>query len=464
MILNNSRILISACASGSGKTTVTCGLLKALKNRNIRVSSCKCGPDYIDPMFHKRVIGVPSVNLDPFFEDEKMMRGLYARHASGYDINIIEGVMGYYDGLGFDRTDASTYEVSKNLKAPVILVVNAKGMAMTLIAFLKGIIDFRADSNIRGVILNQVSEMTYRSFAPVIEAELGIAPLGYLPPSPDTAVESRYLGLMTPDVIEDIGEKIEKLGELAEKCLDIDRIIGIAGEAESIEYEEIKTNFCIGADSKKLRIAVAEDEAFSFYYEDNLELLREYGCELIPFSPLSDSNLPENIDGLLLGGGYPELYGKQLSENRSMLTDIREKLDAGLPCLAECGGFMYLHEWMEDAEQKSYEMVGFLRGQTCVKRDRLVRFGYITLFPKGEDTLLQTEESIKAHEFHYWDSTDNGSCMRAVKPSGKREWECMQRIKNTICGYPHLFYHSEPKFAERFTEMCRARAIERQES
>lgn len=452
MIIDNPRILISAGSSGSGKTTVTCGILKALKNRGLRVSSCKCGPDYIDPMFHEKVLGVPSVNLDPFFEDKKLMRSLYARHTADSDINIIEGVMGFYDGFSFDKTDASTYEVAKNIASPVILVVNAKGMALTIVPFLKGIIEFRDDSNIRGVILNNVSEMVCRSMKPIIEKELGIDVLGFMPPSPEIAVESRHLGLMTPDEVKDIQSRFEKLGDLAEKCMDIERIIEIAGEADPIKCEELVR---WTKKEEKVRIAIARDEAFCFYYKDNLELLQELGCELVPFSPINDPHLPENIDGMLLGGGYPETYGKELSENISMRTDILSKLNDGLPCLAECGGFMYLHDLMEDTEHTEHRMVGFLSGEKCVRRDRLVRFGYITLSSDEGGSLLNNGEQIKAHEFHYWDSTDNGELMKAVKPSGKREWMCMHRIKNTICGYPHLFYRSAPQFAERFVKLCR---------
>ena len=453
MIIYNPRILISAGSSGSGKTTVTCGILKALKDRGIGVSSCKCGPDYIDPMFHKRVLGIPSKNLDPFFEDKNLMGALYAEHVSGSDLNVIEGVMGYYDGLGFDGTRASTYEVGRNLGAPVILVINARGMALTLIAVLKGIMDFRSDSNIRGVILNNVSEMVYKSMAPVIERETGVIPLGFLPSCPEIAVESRHLGLMTPDSVEDLNSRIEKLGQLTEKCIDLDRLIALAESAEAVEYSGIPKPTL--PDKEKIRIAVAEDDAFCFYYEDNLELLQEYGCEIVPFSPLDDKCLPENISGLILGGGYPELYAERLSKNISMRESILSALKGGLPCLAECGGFMYLHDSMEDNERIEHRMAGFLSGEKCVKREKLVRFGYITLSVAQYNPLLEMGEEIKAHEFHYWDSTDNGDLMKADKPSGKRSWECIRRINNTFCGFPHIFYRSNPRFAERFVNLCR---------
>lgn len=465
MKIKSNRIMISACSSGSGKTTVTCGILKALKNRALKTVSCKCGPDYIDPMFHTAVLGIPSKNIDPFFANENLLKTLFARHVKGQDIAVVEGVMGYYDGLSFDSDRASSYEVAKTLQIPTILVINARGMALTMIAIIKGMMEFRKDSNIKGVILNNVSKMVYQSVAPVIEKELGIAALGYLPVCEDCSVESRHLGLVTPENIADINERLDKLGQLTQECIDIDRLLELAQSAPDIEYEpeEIgdqtytKTNIQTKA---KPRIAVARDEAFCFYYQDNMELLSELGCELIYFSPIKDKTLPENVDGLILGGGYPELYCDELSTNYTMLNDIRTKLENGLPCLAECGGYMYLHETMEDRNKKEYKMVGILKEKTY-KCDRLVRFGYITLSPLQENELLYSGEEIKAHEFHYWDSSDNGALMKAEKPSGKRNWQCMHNIYNTFCGYPHLFYYSNVDFAKRFVELCSTNKIMR---
>ncbi|MCR5716666.1 MAG: cobyrinate a,c-diamide synthase [Lachnospiraceae bacterium] len=451
--MSASRILIGACASGSGKTTVTCALLMALKQQALRVHACKCGPDYIDPMFHERVLGIPSRNLDPFFADKDLLQELFCRQSKDCDVTVIEGVMGYYDGLSFAEPRASTYDVAKTIKAPVILVVNAKGMALTLIALLKGMLSFRSDHQICGVILNHVSKMTYQSLAPIIEREVGIKALGYLPECPEVAFGSRHLGLLTPQELRDLQERLEKLGNLARECLDIDGILALANQAPPLASLQEGD---LAPKGTPVRLAIARDEAFCFYYEDNLDLLRSLGCELIPFRPLQDAALPEKIDGLLLGGGYPECYGEQLEQNVSLREEIRERLRGGLPCLAECGGFMYLHEQMEDTQGIMRDMVGLLSQNSCVRKDHLVRFGYVTLSAQEDTPLLNAGEEIRAHEFHYWDSTDNGNLMRADKPSGTRSWPCMHSVDQTICGYPHVYFLSNPAFAERFVALCRA--------
>lgn len=447
-----SRIMISACASGSGKTTVTCGILKALADRKLKVAACKCGPDYIDPMFHRSVLGIPSKNIDLFFADKAQAEELFKKHAKNSDIVVTEGVMGYYDGLSMTSDNASSYDVARALDMPVILVINAKGMALSLLAQIKGMLEFRKDSGIKGVILNNVSEMVFKAIAPEIERELNIAALGFLPHDESITIDSRHLGLVTPDNIEDLSCRLDKLGKSIAQTVDIDRLIAIAEQASELENTKdcgTVKNIC---GDEKIRIAVAYDEAFCFYYQDNMELLENMGCELVHFSPLRDKSVPDNIHGLLLGGGYPELYAPELSQNKGMLSAIRDLLENGLPALAECGGYMYLHKSMEDKQKKSYDMVGFLE-EDSFKCDRLVRFGYITLEGIQND-YLPFGESIRAHEFHYWDSTDNGKAARAVKPAGKRSWECCHQIKETFMGYPHLFYYSNIKFAERFVQKC----------
>lgn len=342
------RVMISAYASGSGKTTVTCGILQALKNRGVDVAACKCGPDYIDPMFHKSAIGIFSKNIDLFFEQQEQCISLFKKHAKGRDIVVTEGVMGYYDGLSMTSDTASSYDVARTLKMPVILVLNAKGMALSVIAVLKGMIEYRDNSNIQGVILNNVSKMVFDSIAPVIESELGIKALGYLPHDEDITIDSRHLGLVTPENIADIKNRLEKLSETVEETIDIYEILRIANTAPELENDD-KYNYQIEADIEKYkqtlqekhfspRIAVAMDEAFCFYYQDNLDILQEFGCTLVPFSPLRDKKLPENIDGMILGGGYPELYAEELSRNESMLDSIKAALEDNLPCHAECGG------------------------------------------------------------------------------------------------------------------------------
>lgn len=446
MIQQIPRIMISAVSSGSGKTTVVCGLLKALKNRGMNISAFKCGPDYIDPMFHTKVLGINSKNLDGFFCDKHMLNSLFTKEACKKDINIIEGVMGYYDGLAMDSYQASSYETALNTKTPVVLVVNSKGAALTIVSVIKGVMDFAKDSNIKGVILNNISPFVYESLKKVIESNINIKVLGYLPFCKEIAIDSRHLGLLTPNNIKELDNKIERLGKIAEECFDIDGIIAISKDAEPLEIYKYDTTIS----AKKVKIGVAYDSAFCFYYKDNIDLLEKLGCEIIYFSPLKDRYLPKDICGLILGGGYPELYCEELSANKSMIESIKNNIENGMPCLAECGGFMYLHKIMEDNYGKKYEMTNIIKASSY-KKERLVRFGYITLTAQEDTFVLKKGEQIKAHEFHYWDSTCNGSSFIAQKPSGKM-WECIHSYKNLICGYPHIFYYSNTKFAERFVE------------
>ncbi|WP_099467972.1 cobyrinate a,c-diamide synthase [Konateibacter massiliensis] len=444
------RVMIAAASSGSGKTLITCGLLQALKNREKRVTAFKCGPDYIDPMFHKTVLELPSRNLDTFFTDDRTTNYLFQNGAKNSDISVIEGVMGYYDGVGGTSDQASSYEVSKVLDAPVILIINAKGMSLSAAAMIKGFLTFREDSNIRGVILNQVSQMFYPELKRAIEAETSIPVLGYVPRVSELVLESRHLGLVMPKEISQIREKLEGLSHILEETLDIDKIFGIAEQApelEKVEYPGTKLEHTP-------RIAVARDEAFCFYYEDNLELMQKMGAELVFFSPIHDKKLPESIQGLMLGGGYPELYAAQLSKNHEMLTSIKTYMDKAKPVLAECGGFMYLHNTMEDNEKNAYPMVGAIEGQ-AYKTDKLGRFGYIELSTNKKDALLPLEKQIKGHEFHYFDSTSCGEDYQAKKPLRNREWSCIHGSINQCMGFPHIYYYSNPEFIYRFLSNCK---------
>lgn len=475
----NPGFLLSAVSSNSGKTAAACGLMSAFKQKGKRVCACKCGPDYIDPMFHREVLGVDSKNLDLFFSEEEVLKEGYLRHTKDADITITEGVMGLYDGMSLDSVKGSSYDVAKTLGIPVILVINARGAAMTLAAVVKGIAEFRPDSNIRGILLNRVSAMLYPRLKAMLETELErighgeIKIVGYMPEDEVFHLESRHLGLVTPQEMEDLQEKVKRAGEILAKTVNLELLEKIAGEAavwKAEVSEESEKTGSLKSQNAPVRIAVARDEAFCFYYKDNLELLESLGCELIEFSPLHDEKIPENVKGILLGGGYPELYGKQLSENQSMLTSIRKALtQEKIPCLAECGGFMYLHEEMEDADGNVWKLVGRIKGRTF-PTGKLVRFGYVDLQRNPDenqisefkeqmslaDSWFLPGENIRAHEFHYWDSTDSGSDCLAVKPDGKRSWECIHLEENLVAGYPHLYYPSCKEFAERFVEKCRS--------
>ena len=448
------RVMLAAPASGSGKTLITCGLLQLLVNRGKRAAAFKCGPDYIDPMFHRKVIGTPSKNLDTFFTDENRTRYLFGKEAEKAEISILEGVMGFYDGVGGITSTASSYELAKVTNTPVILVVNAKGMSLSVIPMIKGFLEYQKDSHIQGVILNQTTKMTYQLLKTQIEQELGIAVLGYVPKCRELAIESRHLGLVTPEEVADLREKLQRLADLLEETLEVERILTLAENAAELDWEEPDvTEWKLKEGQKAPRIGVARDEAFCFCYQDNLELLEKMGAELVEFSPLHDEKLPEYLEGLLLYGGYPELYAKQLSQNSSMRKQIKESILKGMPYLAECGGFMYLQETMEDMEGRKYPMAGVISGQ-AYGTQKLGRFGYITLTTEKEAQLLKKGETIKAHEFHYFDTTENGTDYHAGKPFGKREWECIHGGENYAAGFPHLYYYSNPAFAFRFLQRC----------
>ena len=444
------RILLAAGASGSGKTLITCGLLQALVNRGLKVASFKCGPDYIDPMFHSRVIGTRSRNLDTFFTDGDRTRYLLAKNASDCEIAVMEGVMGYYDGVGGITSRASAYDLASTTDTPAILIVNSRGMSVSLAAYVKGFLEYKKDSHICGVIFNQMSPMLYPRMKKLLEEELSVKVLGYVPKVEDCVIESRHLGLVLPEEIPELKSRLQKLSEVLEKTLDIDGILELAGEAPELAAPE--TEMLIQKDTafgyrteEKVRIGVADDEAFCFFYADNLNLLEQMGAELVRFSPIHDRELPEDLDGLLLSGGYPELNGEALEENQEMCTRIREAIRDGMPCLAECGGFMYLHQEMEDMEGKQRRVCGVIPGK-AYRTPKLNRFGYITLTEKQDSGLGE----IPAHEFHYFDSTDCGEDFHATKPASKRGWDCIHDRGRLMAGFPHLYYYGNPRVPARF--------------
>ena len=439
------RFMIAAPASGSGKTLVTCGILQALVCRGMRVASFKCGPDYIDPMFHSRVIGAKSKNLDAFFVGEDTLRYLFGRTAETCDISVVEGVMGFYDGVSILSSDASSYDVSQKLDIPVILLLNCRGTSLSVLPMLKGFLEFRPN-NIKGVIFNNMSQRIYETLAPAVR-EMGVEPIGYVPKVSELVLESRHLGLVLPSEIEELKDKLRRLAEILEETLDINLLVRIASEAPDLEYTAPEVRRIDG----RVRIGLADDETFCLTYEDNVELLERCGAEIIRFSPMKDPRLPD-VDGIVLSGGYPELHSTVLESNVSMLEDIKESIAAGMPCIAECGGFMYLHDRMEGSDKKMHRMCGAIPGEVR-NTGKLTRFGYATLSPLSHEGVMKGELTIKGHEFHYWDSDNCGSDWKAVKTGGK-EYTCMHDTGRMLAGYPHIYYYSNPEFATRFLERC----------
>lgn len=442
------RLMLAAPKSGSGKTTITCALLQVFKNRGEQLAAYKCGPDYIDPMFHKKVIEVPSKNLDTFFTDAKTTRAILAADRQEGDLAVLEGVMGLWDGLGGVREEGSSYHLAQVTKTPVILVVDAKGMGRSVIPLIAGFLAYDKEKLIRGVLLNRMSKSYYEIIKPLIESELSIPVVGYFPDYKQFCIASRHLGLVLPDEIPDIQKELSAMAEEVEKTVDVELLLKIAGQAEDLQVESTAAEKTARDVEDKPVIGVAYDEAFCFYYEDNLRLLCKMGAKLVRFSPIHDVQLPQGCCGLLLGGGYPEVYAESLSANQTMRTVLKNAVLSGMPVVAECGGFMYLHSAIVDKNNQSYDMVGVIP-DVCKDMAKLVRFGYIELQEK-RDNFLEKGTCIKAHEFHYYDSTDNGADCVASKPVSGRNYDCVMTGEHYWMGFPHLYYPSNPTFARNF--------------
>lgn len=447
--MSSSRILIGATGSGAGKTTVTCALLQALVNRGLQVQSFKCGPDYIDPMFHESVIGAKSGNLDLFLLPQPVVCWLLAKGQARRDFALIEGVMGYYDGVGGFSSRAGAYDLARATRTPSVLVVGARGMSLSLLAVIEGFLHFEKDSGIRGVIFNQLSPMLYPRLKELVEGRLGIQALGYLPPMPDCSLESRHLGLVTAGEVAGLRQKLQRLAAQAEKTLEIDRILQLGQAAPPLagQAPAVPPAAC------PVRLAVAQDAAFCFYYGDGLALLEEAGAQLLPFSPLAGDPLPEEADGLLLGGGYPELYAGALAENREFWAQVARRAAGGMPLVAECGGFMALHEQLEGEDGRLYPMAGLIPGR-CYRTPRLQRFGYVTLTARQDSLLCRAGEQLPAHEFHYWDSQSPGDAFTAKKAGRPAAYPCGHAGRRLYAGFPHFHWCTNPALAARLVAQC----------
>lgn len=446
------RLMLAAPASGGGKTTAACALLTALKQAGERPAAFKCGPDYIDPMFHTAVTGAPARNLDLFLTPRPYVLDTLARGSVNCSFAVLEGVMGYYDGLGGDSVTAGSYHLAQVTGTPAALVLSLKGMSpLTAAALVRGLRDFKSDSGIAALLLNQVKPESFPRMKQVLERETGLTIAGFLPPLPGCALESRHLGLVAPGELPDFQRKADRLGEALRENVDLELLQKIASAAPPLDYTPppapMKT-------PRPVKLAVAMDAAFSFYYRDSLELLERAGAELAPFSPLADGALPENASGLLLGGGYPELYARELSRNQPMRAAVRRAIQSGMPTVAECGGFLYLHRTIADKDGIFWPMAGVI---PAAARDgkRLGRFGYGALTPKKAGLLGEAGESIPAHAFHYWQSEKEGEDFSFQKTTGEG-WPCGWHSPGLYAGFPHFHFGGRAGLAERFLSACLA--------
>ena len=443
--------MICAPGSGSGKTLITCALLRILMRKGYEPASFKCGPDYIDPMFHRTVLGIPSRNLDVFFAGKEGVLRSLARGFEGRDFGILEGVMGFFDGTSATGTEGSSFEISCITDTPAILVVNTKGMSNSIIPLVKGFCEYDDQNRIRGIILNNISPSIAGDIADEILKETGVPVIATLPVLKDAGLQSRHLGLVLPNEIKNLLGTIDKVADELEQTLDLARLIEIADGAGQIEIPPLDQSICeAGKKDTKVRIGIARDEAFCFYYEDNLELLQELGAELVFFSPIHDKKIPE-VDRLILGGGYPELYAKELTQNETMLQSIKDAADNDMPILAECGGFLYLLESLATPEGEEFKMAGILTGKSHM-RDKMSHFGYVNITKNTENKFIKDDEEIKGHEFHYYEATDEGDICHVSKPSGKRSWMGYRGCRNVFAGFAHLYYPSCEAFIKRFID------------
>ena len=476
------RILLAAVSSNSGKTAAACGMMSAYVQQGLNIRSCKCGPDYIDPMFHREVLGVDSENLDLFFSDAEELTKNFIRHTEGADLVIAEGVMGYYDGMGLDTVRGSSYEIASVLKFPVILVVNARGAAMTLAAVLKGMTEYVPESRICGVILNQISGMLYPRMKQMLEQTLQrmnhseIKIVGYLPKADPFVLESRHLGLVTPQELQGLKLQMQQAGEIANETLDLEGIREIAERAEELKWQQedlkwqqrdacfLKSSFSAdqaeSGEKRKKRIAVARDEAFCFYYKENLEILEQLGAELCYFSPVNDAQLPENTDGIYLGGGYPETYRKELADNVSMKQSICEAAQSGKPMIAECGGFMYVCDHLVETDDSLEEMLGLIHTDVRMTKRLSMQFGYVTMKALYDTAFFKKDTKIRVHEFHYSKADKRGDACEITKYSGKC-WNGLYVKDKIMAGYPHFYFHNCREVAKRFVDMAEEASTKR---
>lgn len=449
-------LVVTGTHSGCGKTTIALGIMSALKAKGLEVQPFKCGPDFIDSGHHKAVTGKASRNLDLWMCGEDYVKNCFFYHSKKTDISVVEGVMGLYDGK------YSTSALAKLLKLPIILVVDAYGLAESAGAIIKGYKDWADESliDLKGVIFNRVgSERHFLRLKNSIKSKIKV--LGFLPRDLDFSIPHRHLGLMVAEETPLKFYNLNKLIETVNRNLDIDALLSLSEikVLESYHQKYSTDNFFseeIQQPKKSKRIAFAYDKAFCFYYEDNLDMLRRASAELIPFSPIADSSLPENIDGIYIGGGYPEIYAKALLENKKLLKEIKEWGHSGMPLYAECGGLMYLSKGIYDHNGIFYEMVGLLPFQTIMRFNRSPFLGYREVTLK-DDTFIGSKGNIlRGHEFHYSEIEDldkNSKIRRiyAVKDSNGNILEDEGfSYKRTIASYIHLHFGSNQGIAKNF--------------
>ncbi|TXC85997.1 cobyrinate a,c-diamide synthase [Metabacillus litoralis] len=454
--MSQNRLVIAGTGSGVGKTTLTIGLMSAFMKKGLTVQGFKCGPDYIDPSYHTAVTKRPSRNLDSWMLPKETVLDIFSHGSKGADLSIIEGVMGFFDGKNPKNNEGSTADISMITQSPVLLVVNCASMARSAAAIVKGFQLLAEGPNIIGVIANRVgSEGHYKIVKTAIEQECGIPVVGYMKRELDIEIPERHLGLIPSIERGELDPFFDKLGELVLETIDLDKLLALAVAPDLPE----ESRYSIFRQKKEatVKIAVAKDAAFNFYYPENLEILESYGARLVYFSPLTDKHLPEDIDGLYLGGGFPEEYAKDLSENTTMLSSIKKKINENIPTLAECGGFMYLTESISTTEDHLYNMVGIIPGNVKMQ-SKLAALGYREITGNKDNFLLNDQQQARGHEFHYSTFHSESDFDYAYETKGMRGMKQEGYLKDyLVAGYTHFHFASCVDMVEKWIITCQER-------
>ncbi|MDD7266101.1 MAG: cobyrinate a,c-diamide synthase [Subdoligranulum sp.] len=430
-------LVLAAPRSGSGKTTLAVALLALLQRRGLHPCAFKCGPDYIDPGFHRAVLGVECRNLDLYLSEPETVKALFARGCCGCGAVVAEGAMGYYDGVG-GTPRASAWQVGQTLGLPALLVVSPRQLES-----LPGLLAQHTPHGAAAVLLNRCPAGAAAALVQKVQALCGLPVVGWLPEMPEAEFPARHLGLCMAGELPGLAARAQVLAERLEQNFDwplFARLFAVPAPAAPGP----------GAPPmRRVRLAVAADEAFCFCYRETLEAFAEAGLEPVFFSPMADAALPKQIGGLYLPGGYPELHAEALSRNAALRDAIRSTVAAGLPTVAECGGFLYLGQSLQDVQGRVWPMAGALPGRGF-QTPKLVRFGYAALSPMQNSMLFRQGETVPIHEFHHWDSTHNGTALCAEKPVSGKSWRCGFVSESLYAGFPHLYFAGRPQLARRF--------------
>ncbi|HZK25360.1 MAG TPA: cobyrinate a,c-diamide synthase [Oscillospiraceae bacterium] len=447
------RLLIAGTNSGVGKTTITVAIIAALKRRGHTVIPFKVGPDYIDPGFHSAAAGQSASNLDSWMLRPAQVREILQRRVPSSAIAIIEGVMGLYDGRKNEGESGSSAQLAKITNTPVVLVASGAKMARSAAALVGGYLQFDPEVNFAGVIFNHVgSPSHYQILTKAVKDYLNLPVLGWLPKDTKIVIPERHLGLLPTAEAENLPDLFTNLADLAETHFDLDSLLAAAAAAGELP-EVTETVFPAQHVPVRCRIAVAQDEAFHFYYQENLEYLQALGAELIPFSPLNDTQLPTDCHGAILGGGFPELYAKELSANITLREQLKTAAAAGLPIYAECGGYMYLAQSLTTFEEQTYPMCGIFPGHSRMHQGRRA-LGYVEVRGTANNALLLPQESCRGHEFRWSEMEQAGTNYlyqtEKQQLTGERSYNCYG-------SYLHLHFLANPRLAQRFITVCAQR-------